>query len=181
MCRAAHAFWQDEEPSPLEIALAACVDGTLLAPPDDGRVYAVVEDDAAIRFDEVNSGADGWQLVGGSVLTAWRQGRVFGSLGELCWRRREGWIHAVLVTDAEGTLPDSFEDVLPLPAGESALHLLWGEWEREAWREGQVPVELHYPVSLQAEGRVWLRVQQYRDKRGVIALSRYAGLAVKRR
>ena len=57
-----------------------------------------------------------------------------------------------------------------------APHLLWGEWERGAWRDGQVPGDLNYPVPPDSVGRVQMRVQQYRDEKGVVAFGRYAGL-----
>ena len=183
MGRAAWAFWPDRRPSPLATALTVCLERALLAPVG-GPLYAIVEDDDSIGFDRAalaeRSGS--WVLRAdqeGKPLTDWAQGRVFGALGELRWREREGWLLAVLLTDADGDLPDGFGDVLPLPVGEPTSHLLWGEWAQGAWRDGQVPDDLEYPLPARPGYRAWIEVQSYRDERGVAAFSRYAGLAAR--
>lgn len=187
MARAAFVLWPAGDAAPLAAALAHCAAGGLLAAPGE-VLHVLVEDDVALRLDRLAERAGAWELAGDESrpladwqpLAAWPGGRVFGSLGELRWQRREGWLHAVLITDAAGALPEGLSLPLELPAGEPAAQRLWGMARDGAWRDGRIPDDLAYPLPADDGSLAWLAVCQYRDERGAVAWNRWAGLEVRK-
>jgi len=179
MARVAYAFLRSDEPDAFSAVLGRCAGDGLLRVQADDPLYGIVEDDAEICFDTIACDDGAWHTAKEPErdLGSWPRGRVFGAAGELRWQTHEEWVHLVLTTDAEPPIPHSLEGIVELGQGEDEPHLLWGEWERDAWREGQVPDDLDYPVDApDRRHRAWIRARVYRDARGEVAFTRYVAL-----
>jgi len=92
------------------------------------------------------------------LLAEWPQGRIFGEGGDLQWE----WLddkrmHLVLISDRG--IPPGYEGCMSLEPDTEEHLFLWGQYEREAWREDRIPT-LPYPSTWQGPYAM-LRVQGY--------------------
>ncbi len=141
--------------------------------------YAWLEGSSEAKIAFLSEVSD-WNQLG-----KWPAGRLFGESGEYRWQRNtvqtEGKIHAVLILDDDGDLPEIFEGRLEIvKEGSVAPLILWGEWvdpEKDSkcnphggpvFYAREIPVAQNYPIPIEQakekDKTPCLIVQKYRHK-----------------